>query len=66
MVSKRQVRIVKRIERERMVEEAAGGAGPSQSPREAARDLMATVTEWVNEFQQERRRKPPALWPRES
>lgn len=51
------IKIIKRSER--AAQEAAADAANSEqkksSAHEAARDVVATVTEWVNEFQQKRR-----------
>ena len=56
MNRKTPIKIIKRDERNRQekpVEEAAA----KKSTQEAARDVVATVTEWVNEFQQKRRQE---------
>jgi len=45
------VRVIKREERKRAVEPEAKPA----TPRETARDMVATVSNWVSEFQQRRR-----------
>ena len=60
MTSERQVKIVKRVERERREQEAAIGGGVNQSPQEVRRDLVATVTEWVDEFRRARGQQPPS------
>ena len=56
MKTKTPIKIIKRGERARQqqpaVEEAAA---EKKSPQEAARDMVATVSQWVNEFQQKRR-----------
>lgn len=57
MARERQVKVVKRVERERLEQEAAEKVGPRQTPREAARALVATVTEWIEVSRQERRER---------
>jgi hypothetical protein len=52
MVRSTQVRVIKRDERERSAREAAAGAVTEKSPREAARELVASVTRWVEEFRE--------------
>ena len=47
------IKIIKRGERAAL--EAAANSEEKKSAHEAARDVVATVTEWVNEFQQKRR-----------
>ena len=50
------IKIIKRGER--AAQEAAAVAASSEQKKtahEAARDVVATVSEWVNEFQQKRR-----------
>jgi hypothetical protein len=51
------IKIIKREERNRQAQSAAAAeeAAPKKSTQEAARDMVATVTQWVNEFQQKRR-----------
>jgi uncharacterized membrane-anchored protein len=55
MTTNKSIKIIKRGER--AAQEAASAAQSEQkkSAHEAARDVVATVTEWVNEFQQKRR-----------
>lgn len=50
MSEKKQIRIVKKGEKSRPVVKAKAA-----SARETARDMVETVTNWVNEFQQRRR-----------
>jgi len=51
MSEKKTIRIVKKGEKKRPVK-----VGSKTNPaREAARDMVATVTNWVTEFQQKRR-----------
>ncbi len=56
MTTNKSIKIIKRGERAAQ-EVAAETANSEQkkSTHEAARDVMATVTGWVNEFQQKRR-----------
>ena len=61
MVHQIQVKIIKRDERERSAREAAASACPDKSPREAARELVASVTRWVEEFREKPAEKLPAL-----
>lgn len=55
MNTKTPIKIIKRGERKRAPEPVAETAAEKKSPQEAARDIVANVTEWVNEFQQKRR-----------
>ena len=51
MSEKKTIRIIKKGEKKRPVK-----VGAKTNPaREAARDMVATVTNWVTEFQQKRR-----------
>lgn len=50
MSEKKQIRIVKKGEKNRPVAKAQ-----RNTARETARDMVETVTNWVNEFQQRRR-----------
>ena len=54
MVSHNMIRVVKRAERERLGRLAAGDPRPELSPRNLAREMAATVKEWVGEFEQNR------------
>ena len=54
MNTKTPIKIIKRGERRRQTE-AAERPVEKKSAQEAAREIVATVTEWVNEFQQKRR-----------
>jgi flagellar hook-basal body complex protein FliE len=55
MTKKTPIRIIKRDERNRK-EIAATQAEPARkTAQETARDMVNTVTNWVNEFQQKRR-----------
>jgi len=55
MTKKTPIKIIKRDERNR--QENGGEKAPvaRKSTQEAARDMVNTVTNWVNEFQQKRR-----------
>ena len=57
MNTKTPIKIIKRGERKRQAEASAevAAAAEKKTPQEAARDMVATVTDWVNEFQQKRR-----------
>ena len=57
MAKKPSIKIIKRKERdERAAQvEATTEVAEKKSAQETARDMVATVTEWVNEFQQKRR-----------
>jgi len=57
MNTKTPIKIIKRGERKRQAEATAevAAAAEKKTPQEAARDMVATVTDWVNEFQQKRR-----------
>ncbi|MGB8508653.1 MAG: hypothetical protein WCD76_09625 [Pyrinomonadaceae bacterium] len=58
MNTKTPIKVIKRGERHRREEAvAAEEATPKKSAPEAARDMVATVSEWVNEFQQKRRQE---------
>ena len=56
MQKKIPIKIIKRDERNRQQQQpAAEVATERKSTQEAARDMVATVSQWVNEFQQKRR-----------
>jgi len=55
MQKKNPIKVIKRDERNRQQQEAAQVAPERKSTQEAARDMVATVSQWVNEFQQKRR-----------
>ncbi len=55
MQKKVPIKVIKRDERNRQQQPAAEVAAERPSAKEAARDMVATVTEWVNELQQKRR-----------
>jgi len=48
------IRVIKRDERNRQKTESPDTTATKKTPP-TARDIVATVTEWVNEFQQQRR-----------
>src|ERR1044072_4201817 len=54
MVAPKLVKVVKRAERERLGQQAAGSMSPKPSSRDRARALAARVKEWVSEFEQAR------------
>jgi hypothetical protein len=56
MKKKTPIKIIKRDERQRQ-RPAAVEAEPKKSTQEAARDMVATVSQWVSEFQQKRRQE---------
>lgn len=53
MKTKTPIKIIKRDERTRQEQEQETAA--KKSTQETARDMVATVSGWVNEFQQKRR-----------
>ena len=55
MQKKTPIKVIKRDERNRQQQPAAAVAAERPSAKEAARDMVATVSQWVNEFQQKRR-----------
>ena len=56
MKKKIPIKVIKRDERNRQPKPAATEPlAERTSAKEAARDMVATVTQWVNEFQQKRR-----------
>ena len=57
MTTNKSIKIIKRGQRAAQQEAAASAAQSEQkkSANEAARDVVATVSEWVSEFQQKRR-----------
>lgn len=55
MTKKAPIKIIKRSERNRAEENGADKAVNKKSAQEAARDMVSTVSNWVNEFQQKRR-----------
>jgi hypothetical protein len=55
MQKKTPIKVIKRDERNRQQQPAAEPSAERTSAKEAARDMVATVSQWVNEFQQKRR-----------
>lgn len=55
MKNKTPIKVIKREERNRVKQPAEEVKTERKSAQEAARDMVATVSEWVNEFQQKRR-----------
>lgn len=53
MTTKKAIRVIKRDERARR--EQIEKAPSAQTPQDAARDMVATVTEWVNELHHKHR-----------
>jgi hypothetical protein len=53
MTKKTPIKVIKRDERNR--KETVAEQPQRKSAQEAARDMVNTVTNWVNEFQQKRR-----------
>lgn len=56
MQKKTPIKVIKRDERNRQQQSAAAEpVAERPSAKEAARDMVANVSQWVNEFQQKRR-----------
>jgi hypothetical protein len=55
MKTKTPIKVIKRGERNRTEQVTDEAAANKKSAQEAAREMVATVSEWVNEFQQKRR-----------
>jgi hypothetical protein len=55
MKNKTPIKVIKRDERNRQKPVAEEVKAERKSAQEAARDMVATVSQWVNEFQQKRR-----------
>lgn len=55
MTRKTPIKVIKRDERKRSEKAGAQDEVVRKSPQEAAREMVNTVTNWVNEFQQKRR-----------
>lgn len=55
MKNKTPIKVIKRDERNRVKQPTEEVKAERKSAQEAARDMVATVSEWVNEFQQKRR-----------
>lgn len=57
MKKKTPIKVIKRGEKHRQEEPVVEEATAKKSAQEAARDMVATVSEWVSEFQQRRRQE---------
>ena len=55
MNKKTTIKVIKRDERTRKQKATEEVVPERKSTQEAARDMVATVSQWVNEFQQKRR-----------
>lgn len=55
MTTKAPIKVIKRNERNRENNVADGENAVKKTAQETARDMVATVSDWVNEFQQKRR-----------
>ena len=55
MNTKTPIKVVKRGERNRQENVTVEPEPEKKTPQQAARDVVATVSEWVTEFQQKRR-----------
>lgn len=55
MTKKTPIKIIKRDDRNRQEQKVEQAKPARPSAQEAARDMVATVSNWVNEFQQKRR-----------
>lgn len=55
MTKKTPIKIIKRDERNRSEQDNKRAKNPRVTAQETAREMVATVSNWVNEFQQKRR-----------
>jgi hypothetical protein len=55
MKKKTTIKVIKRDERTRKQQATEEVVPERKSTQESARDMVATVSQWVNEFQQKRR-----------
>ena len=55
MTKKTPIKIIKRSERNRQETDGERTEPGKENAQETARDIVANVTNWVNEFQQKRR-----------
>jgi hypothetical protein len=55
MKNKTPIKVIKRDERNRQKPAAEEVKSERKTAQEAARDMVANVSQWVNEFQQKRR-----------
>jgi uncharacterized membrane-anchored protein len=58
MKAKTRIKVIKRGEKDRQQQQQKiEAAEPKKSAQETARDMVTTVSQWVNEFQQKRRQE---------
>ncbi|HZI18364.1 MAG TPA: hypothetical protein VEY09_07185 [Pyrinomonadaceae bacterium] len=57
MKQKARIKIIKRGERDRQQQHTTEAPEPKKGAQETARDMVATVSQWVSEFQQKRRQE---------
>lgn len=55
MTKKTPIKVIKREERDRKENAGEQPQNAMKSAQETARDMVSTVTNWVNDFQQKRR-----------
>jgi hypothetical protein len=55
MQTKTPIKVIKREERTRQENVAESATNVKKTTQETARDMVSTVSNWVNEFQQKRR-----------
>jgi hypothetical protein len=55
MQKKIPIKVIKRDERNRQQQQVVEVVPERKTAQESARDMVANVTQWVNEFQQKRR-----------
>jgi hypothetical protein len=55
MQKKTPIKVIKRDDRSRQQQPTEEVLTERKSPQETAREMVATVSQWVNEFQQKRR-----------
>ena len=55
MTTKGNIKVIKRDQRNTQTKNSKKDSVEKKTPQQAAREVVATVTEWVNEFQQKRR-----------
>ena len=55
MKTKTPIKVIKRDERSRLKQATEEVKPERKTAQETARDMVATVSQWVNEFQQKRR-----------
>ena len=57
MVKKSAIKVIKREERIRQEQACENAQTADESQQKSAREVVTTVTNWVNEFQQKRRQE---------